>query len=552
MNTVYICGHRNPDFDSIAAALAYAHLKSRVDPSNTYVPVRCGNLNLQTRSMLTKFGITPPQHMKDIHATVNDIINRDTPRLRIKDPIQTAISALDETQLSLLPAFDEDDLYKGIVSTVGISHFLMRENMGARPAYEFRVNNFAKVIPGSLLTHGDREEFTAPIMIGAMPFEQSIERIAKLGINLPLLIVGLRHDLVAHALSHEFPALILTGATDAEVSKLDFSHYKGAIYLSDVDTAETVRLLRFSTPLEGIVETDVPHLDISENFDIAKSILTDSILPGLPVFDGEHFAGVVTRKSFLYRPRNKIILVDHNEIDQSIPGVRESDILEIIDHHRFGTVMSKEPFTIYAKPVGCTCTIIRQLYRQHGIAIPIEIALLMMLAILSDTILLQSPTTTDEDRQTVAGLARHAGVDWKELGLVLFESGAKLEDLDPDEAVNADFKSYEAGGLRFGIGQVEVQSLTYLNEVVPNLVDVLERIRHIQGLDGTMLLITDMIKADSILIFQGLETLVKALPYESLFDGALSLPGILSRKKQLLPEILRAIEETWDNNLGGG
>ncbi|RLW69558.1 MAG: hypothetical protein B6D68_01945 [spirochete symbiont of Stewartia floridana] len=482
--------------------------------------------------------------MKDIHAAVNDVVNRDTPRLRVKDPIQTAISALDETQLSLLPAFDEDDLYKGIVSTVGISHFLMRENLGARPAYQFRVDNFTRVIPGSIFIHGDREEFTAPIMIGAMPFEQSIKRIAELGSNLPLLIVGLRHELVEHAVTHEFPALILTGMTDAEVSKLDFSHYKGAIYLSDVDTAETVRLLRFSTPLEGIIETDVPRLAIGENFDTAKSILTDSGLPGLPVFDGEHFAGVVTRKSFLYRPRNKIILVDHNELDQSIPGARESDILEIIDHHRFGAVMSKEPFTIYAKPVGCTCTIIRQLYRQHGIAIPTEIALLMMLAILSDTIILQSPTSTEEDRQTVAGLARHAGVDWKEMGLALFESGAKLEDLDPDEAVNADFKSYETKGIRFGIGQVEVQSLTYLNETVPKLLYVLERIQHIQGLDGTMLLITDMIKGDSILIFRGLETPVKALPYESLFDGALNLPGILSRKKQLLPEILRAIEET--------
>lgn len=544
MSTVYVTGHRNPDFDSIASAYVYAHIKSHVDSDNRYVPIRCGNLNAQTRSVFSRLGIAPPVYMKDVRTVVGDVAEREVPRLRADDPLQTAIGVLDETGLSLLPVFDEDGDYRGSISSVEVSHFLMRETFGARPSYRFRIDNLAKVVPGRILLRGGSEEFTAPIMIGAMPFERSVERIAALESNQPLLIVGLRRDLVDYAVSHNFPAVILTGAAEKEVGELDFSRYGGSVYLSDVDTAETIRLLRFSTPIDGILETGAERLQVSEDFGRAKSILAASGLRGLPVFDGEAFVGIVSRGSFLERPRNKIILVDHNELEQSIPGARDADILEIIDHHRVGSVMSREPFSLYTRPVGCTCTILRQLYRQHGIAVPTEIALLMISAILSDTVLLKSPTTTEEDRQTVEGLSRHAGIDWREWGREMFASGGRLSDIQPDEAVNSDFKVYDSCGMRFGIGQVEVQSLTDFDDASENLTAALERTKGERVLDGTMLLITDVMSEDSVLLTAGMKAAVDALPYERESGGALNLPGILSRKKQLLPEILRAVEET--------
>ena len=544
MNTIYVTGHRNPDLDSVASAYVYSHLKNRIDSDNEYIPVRCGNLNSQTRAVFEKIGIDPPCYKKDIRPVVNDIVNREVPRLEIKDPLQTAIGVLDETGISLLPVFDEDGHYKGIISSIEVSHFLMRETFGARPTYRFRIENLAKVVPGRILLQGDDQEFIAPIMIGAMPFERSVERITALETNRPLLIVGLRRRLLEYAITHDFPAVILTGATEQEAAELDFSLYKGSVYLSDVDTAETIRLLRFSTPLQGIIGTDAMLLSASDDFEKAKAILSSSGLRGLPVFDGEQFVGIVSRRSFLDRPRYKLILVDHNELDQSIPGARDADILEIIDHHRVGSVMSRTPFSLYTKPVGCTSTIIRQLYRQHGIAIPTEIALLMLSAILSDTILLKSPTTTEEDRQTVEGLARHAGVEWREWGQTMFDSGTKLADIEPDKAVNGDFKSYASGNVRFGIGQVEVPSLTDLDTVAHGLKAALEQTRLAKGLDGMMLLVTDITRGDSALLLRGLDDAAGVLPYEYLSDGVLHLPGILSRKKQLLPEILRAIEET--------
>ena len=544
MNTVYITGHRNPDCDSIVSAHVYAHFKGRVDPDNKYIPVRCGSLNPQTRAVFSKLGIEPPRYMKDVKTTVSHVVDRDVPRLRNMAPLQTAISTLDERDLSILPVFDDDGQYKGIVSGAGVSHFLMQETLGVRPIYRFHIENLTQVVPGRILRLGEFQDFTAPVMIGAMSFERSVERIAALESNRPMLIVGFRRDLVEYAIEHDFPALILTGALESEVSDLDFSQCKGSVYLSDVDTAETIRLLRFSTPLEVILETDVPRLNIDEDFDTAKAILADLGLRGLPVFEGEQFAGIVSRNSFLFRPRNKLILVDHNEFDQSIPGARYADILEIIDHHRFGSLMSSEPCSIFTKPVGCTSTILRQFYRQYGIAIPADIALLMLSAILSDTIMLKSPTTTEEDKQTVEGLARHAGVDWREWGQFMFDAGTKLADLDPETAVNSDFKLYTSENYRFGIGQVEVQSLSDLTAVAPGLLDSLERVRMAQALDSTMLMITDVVLGDSILLYKGLETMTRDLPYEELFSGALSLPDILSRKKQLVPDVLRAIEET--------
>jgi len=543
MSTIYITGHRNPDFDSIVSAYVYAHLKKHVDSDNQYVAVRCGNLNAQTRMIFEQLNLSPPTYLKDVRTRVSDVVTRNVPRLECTAPLQTAIAALDETGLSLLPVFDSDEDYKGTISSVEVSHFLIRETIGARPSYHFRIDNLSKVLPGKMFIRGKREEFSAPIMIGAMPFERSIQSISELKNQLPLFIVGLRKNLVEYAIKNDFPALILTGTSQKEIeeSGIDFPAYEGSVYLSDVDTAETIRLLRFSTPIEGIIEKSVKILDESDEYNNAKKILAKSGFRGLPVFNDKKFTGIVSRGSFLEKPRKKLILVDHNEVEQSIPGAKEAEILEIIDHHRVGSVMSREPFSLYTKPVGCTCTIIRELYKQYGIAIPTDIAKLMLSAILSDTVLLKSPTTTTDDRNAVEALARYSDVDWQEWGNKMFSSGPRLADMDPLEVVLGDFKTYETDGIRFGIGQVEVQTFAGLESVTPPLNKALITTREDKVLDGIMLLITNITSEDSLLMLRGLNSIVESLPYEKTPIGVFNLPGILSRKKQLLPEILRAI-----------
>jgi len=546
MSTIFITGHRNPDFDSIASAYVYAHLKKHVDSENQYAAVRCGNLNTQTRMIFEELNLSPPTYLKDVRTRVSDVLTRDVPRLVCTDPLQTAIATLDETGLSLLPVFDSNEEYKGTISSVEVSHFLIRETIGARPSYHFRIDNLSKVLPGKMFIRGRRENFLAPIMIGAMPFERDVQSISELKNQLPLFVVGLRKNLVEYAVKNGFPSLILTGTSQKEIeeSGVDFSAYGGSVYLSDVDTAETIRLLRFSTPIEGIIEKSSKTLDEGDEYNDAKRTLTESGLRGLPVFDNNQFTGIVSRGSFLDRPRKRLILVDHNELDQSISGARDADILEIIDHHRVGSMMSREPFSLYTKPVGCTCTIIRELYKQYGIALPTDIAKLMLSAILSDTVLLKSPTTTVDDRNAVEALARHSGVDWQEWGNKMFSSGPRLADMNPLEVVTGDFKTYEAGSTRFGIGQVEVQTFSGLESVIPPLSKALITLKEDRVLDGIMLLITNITSEDSLLMLRGLDDIVESLPYEETPIGMFNLPGILSRKKQLLPEILRAIDET--------
>jgi len=546
MGTIYITGHRNPDFDSIASAYVYSHLKKHVDSGNQYLAVRCGNLNAQTRMIFEKLNLNPPTYLKDVRTRVSDVITRDVPRLECTDPLQTAIAALDETGLSLLPVFDAEEEYKGTISSVEVSHFLLRETIGARPSYHFRIDNLSKVLPGDMFIRGKSDEFLASIMIGAMPFERSVQSISELKDQLPLFIVGLRKNLVEYAIRNNFPALILTGTNQKEIeeSGTDFSTYGGSVYLSDVDTAETIRLLRFSIPIGGIIERSSKILDEGDEYNDAKKILTESGLRGLPVFNDKEFAGIVSRGSFLDRPRKRLILVDHNEIDQSISGAKDAEILEIIDHHRVGSLMSREPFSLYTKPVGCTCTIIRELYKQYGIAIPTDIAKLMLSAILSDTMLLKSPTTSVDDRNAVEALARHSGINWQDWGNRMFSSVPRLVDMNPSEVVTGDFKTYEAGNFRFGIGQVEVQTFSGLENVIAPLNNALTKVKDDKALDGIMLLITNITSEDSLLMLRGLDDIVESLPYETTSIGLLNLPGILSRKKQLLPEILRAIEET--------
>lgn len=544
MSVVYVTGHRNPDFDSIAAPLVYAHLMGHVNRDIQYVPVRCGNLNRQTRGVIEKLGVPAPEYRKDVKIRVIDVVSRDVPKLTITDPLQTAIAQLDDTGLSILPVFDEGGGFIGTISSTEISHFLMRETFGARPKYRFLVKNLAKVIPGRLLSAGAEEEIVAPVMIGAMPYERSVERIISLDGDLPLFIVGQRKDLISYAVDTGFPAVILTGVRENERSSLELEGYKGAVYLSDVDTAETIRLLRFSTPLHDIIEPKTERLDVADDFDVAKKKLADSGRRGLPVFRDGEFAGIVSRGSFLDKPKKRLVLVDHNEVDQSIPGAREAEILEIVDHHRVGAVMSREPFSLNVRPVGCTCTILHKLYRQYGVALPTEMALLMLSAILSDTVLLKSPTTTDEDRTAVDSLSRHAGVDAMKWGEDIFSSVARPEDLNPKAAVSADFKKYEMGDLRFGIGQTEVQTLAGIDEASGGLVAALDGQMSEEGLAWVLLLLTDVVNGDSVLFSRGLDETADRLPYEKTSQGRYFLPGILSRKKQLLPEVFRAIEET--------
>ena len=252
--------------------------------------------------------------------------------------------------------------------------------------------------------------------------------------------------------------------------------------------------------------------------------------------------GIVTRASFIEKPRRKLILIDHNEISQAVAGAEDAEICEIIDHHRMGAEKTNTPIYIYCKPIGSSCSIVYSHFRMAGVQPDRDTALLMLSGLLSDTMLLRSPTTTPEDRLYAPELARLAGVDLQEYGTLMLSRTASLKQTDPMQMVNGDFKEYAEGGFRVGVSQVEVGTLADMDDVKANILEALERTCKERNLTWTLLLVTDITHEHSVLLCSSWPAAEKEFAYSRLEDHIFDLPGILSRKKQLLPEILRILD----------
>lgn len=543
MAEIFITGHRNPDLDSVCSAYCYADLKNRLDDKNTYIPVRCGNLNAQTKEVFSRNNLTPPIMMRDVYPKVHDIVRKDSINLQYNEPILRAIRLIDDLNVSVFPVFDGELNFYGLISIHEITRFFIRETSGSRPEYVFRTENFERVLPGYFLNEGEQKEFTAPIMTGAMPYETSVNRFESLLPTKPLLIVGYRKDILSYVLTRDLPGIILTGIDAKDTIDIDFSDYKGHIFISETDTAETIRLLRLSTPIKNIADTGPKRLQGDDLFDDTKESLLGSNYRGLPVFSGDTFEGMVTRRCFINKPKKKIILIDHNELSQSIPGAEQAEIVEIIDHHRLAPEKTYSPIYVFNKPLGSTCTIVFHHYRINSVAISKKIALLLLSGILSDTVLLKSPTTTDEDVRAAQQLASMANVDYTSYGEEMFSQTVLLRSESPNSLITSDFKTYNDFGVSFGIGQVEVVTLAEVPELTEMFTAALEEVRKEKKLEWIMLLITNVIKENSMLISTPCRKMEKSLVYKEIREHLFDLPGVLSRKKQLLPEILRVLEE---------
>lgn len=543
MSEIFITGHRNPDMDSIAAAYSYSVLKNQIDKSNHYIPSALGPLNRISKALFERLGIEPPFLLKDAYTRVSSVTKRPSLLLTPDEPVYELVNMYNQANPSVVPVMNDDGSFLGLLSVDDINRYFLSENSKGRPVYNFKVRNIARVIHGYYLRKGENEEFSAPIMVGAMKYDVFKKRVHECD-SKPVLVVGCRKDHIAMAIEQQFPGIILTGVEAESLDGVDFSSFKGFVYVSVEDTAETLRLLRITVPVSDLLHTsNVPLVTEDMLFETAKGILSDSEYRGLPVFEKQdgRFAGFVTRRCFLSQPRTKIIMVDHNETAQSVPGLGEADILEILDHHRLDAPKTRTPITIIASPVGSTCTIVYNQYKQYGITPDATCAKVMLAGLVSDTVMLKSPTTTDIDRETASELCRIAGIEFDEFCKELFSEGSSLSKLDVAKAVGGDFKMYNEKNVRFGIGQVEVTALDDVDEVKDKYLSELENVRQKEKLDWAMLLVTNVLSEDSVLLITDFAKNYRFI-YEEKSKGQYLLPGVLSRKKQLLPEVLRVLE----------
>ena len=543
MGEIYVTGHRNPDLDSVSAAWCYARLKNTIDPSNTYIPIRCGHMNETTKDQFSRMGITPPRFLRDVRPKIADVVTRDGWSLKPDDPVHSLVALVTDKHSSVVPILD-GDTYVGLLSLDEITSFFLRENSGGRPKYNFTLQNFSKVIKGEFIKRGAVERFDAYIMTGAMDFSVYRKRLEALAPDLPVLVVGKRMEHLEYAIKKQLPAIVLTGLEPGDDPGFDLTEFKGSVYQSYEDTAETIRLLRMSLPVRHLLAAIPPRVSTTDLFDDVKWILVDSDFRGLPVFEDGAYVGHVTRRCFLDRPRKKVIMVDHNELSQSVVGLEDAEVVEILDHHRLGAEKTRGPIFIASEPVGSTCTIVYHQYLRWGAPIDSDTAKLLLAGIASDTVMLKSPTTTESDRHAAQALCKIGAVaDFKAFGEQLFSAASVITKADPKKVVESDFKQYVEKSVRFGIGQVEVTTLENVDEVKDRLLAQLEYTRLNNNLDWAMLLITDVIKENSIMLATAYPKKDKSLAYPVESPGKYLLDGVLSRKKQLLPEILRVLEE---------
>jgi manganese-dependent inorganic pyrophosphatase len=541
---IYVTGHRNPDMDSICAAYSYAYLKNKTDLNNTYHAMRCGNLNEATRAQFDRLAVAAPPFVRDVRTKVQSVVRTSPITIDVSDPIFALVSYYNTASLNSVVPVMEDGEYRALLSIDDVSAFILKENSTSRPVYHFVMDNLPKVIDGSFLKRGKRDVFEAPIMIGASRYTGFLRQMAALGEVKPILVVGDRENHIKKAIEMQIPAMILTGIDGKITSKVDWDSFEGTVFVSSFDTAETFRLLRLTVPVEVLIGTDVPHIETERLFDEARDILTDLDLRSLPVFEEGVFKGFVTRSSFLHKPRTKLIMVDHNESEQSVEGIEEAEVVEIIDHHRLGAERTREPIFIYCEPLGSTCTIVYKLFMQNRVEIPKQLARVLLSGILSDTIILKSPTTTFEDYTAVQDLLELAQVsDMRAFGETMFSGGASLAKVKPRKMLEADFKRYKELGVSFGIGQCEVTTLSDVDEYAQIYLDELENLRIAYLLDWAMFLITDVVRESSILLMTAMPIAERKLSYKKEGEGRYLAQGVLSRKKQLLPEILRVLEE---------
>lgn len=543
MDIVYVAGHKNPDMDCTCAAYCYAALKRKLDPNTTYLPIRTGPLNEQIRDVFELAGAEQPHHMDSVAPSVGMVAKSSPVVLKPDDPVLDAIREVENQTISAIPVLDEKtNELVGVIGVNEITSYILAQNRGDRPLYTFLVKNFDRVLPGHLVQSGNLDQFEAPIVTGSMPDHRSIEMIGKLPIR-PLLVVGNRPEILTHALETQLPAVVITGVEKHQDIAIDMRSFDGALYLSNTDTAETIRLLRLSSPVHTMMVSDTPRLQAETPFEQAKSTLLNSKYRGIPIFVGDSYIGMVSRRSFIERPRRKLIMVDHNEISQAIDGAEEAEILEIVDHHRLSPPSTIQPIAVTTRAVGSTCTLVYEEFAGRGLAVDKEVGVLLLSGIISDTVNLESPTTTEADRRAVYRLETITGISASEHAKRLFAQLNALENREPKEIILSDFKQYERNGVQFGIGQVEVTTLADSGNYRVRLLDALSSVTGEKGLKWCLLMVTDVMKRNSLLLTSGFDAAERLLPFSKTAEKIYDMPDVLSRKKQLLPEVMRVLDD---------
>ena len=543
---VVVIGHRNPDTDSICSAIAYAELKNKTSDLVCEAR-RAGKMNQETEFVLKKFGVTPPRMCTDVNPKIRDVDYRQVPGIPGSTSLRKAWEIMRDQKIDTLPVTSEEDELQGVITVKDIATAnmdLFDTGILAKSRTSYR--NILETLGATMVVGSeDAECTTGHIRIGTATPEM-LESSMEKG---DIVILTNRYESQLCAIEKEASLIIIcNGAKVGRTIQRIADETGVAIMTTPVDTYAAGKLISQCAPISYYMTRDniLKFTLVTPVADVLR-VMAKVRHRYFPILDEDgKYCGMVSRRNVIALRKRRIILVDHNEATQAVEGFDQAEILEIIDHHRIGSLETSGPVYFRNQPVGCTATIITQMYDENGVDIPPQIAGLLLAAILSDTLAFRSPTCTPVDENAAKRLAKIAGVDIEEFSTEMFEAGEKLDGKTPEEVFLQDFKVFMCGDIRFGVAQGSYMTRKNLTAAEALLKPYLEEARNKQNVEDLYMLLTDVPKEESVVICNGryaAEVLTDGFDTQPAADASWTLPGVVSRKKQFIPALMTAYQE---------
>ena len=541
---IIIIGHKNPDTDSICSAIAYAELKRKLYGKH-YVAMRAGQLNAETQYVLDRFQITPPEYLADVRTQVKDIEIHETEGVSKYISLKKAWTLMKEKNVVTLPITENDKL-EGIITIGDIATSYMevydsRILSSAQTPYA----NILETLEGTMVVGDEQAIFgEGKVLIAAANPDLMEDYIEE----HDLVILGNRYESQLCAIEMKAGCIVVCEGAKVSLTIKKLAQERGCTIISTPhDTYTVARLMNQSMPINHFMIKDNLITFRTDAFvDEIKSVMAKQRNRDFPILDHKgNYRGMISRRNLLNMERKKIIMVDHNEKDQAVDGIEDAEILEIIDHHRLGTIETMRPVFFRNQPLGCTATIIYQMYCENQIEIEPKIASILCAAIISDTLMYRSPTCTAYDKAAAEALSKIANLDVTEFAGEMFEAGSNLKMKSAEEIFYQDYKNFSAGDVTFGVGQINSLNALELSEIKERLVPYLKKAIEEHGVDMMFFMLTNIIRESTELLCVGnrAKSLVEGAFNVSQTDDGFKLDGVVSRKKQLIPALVAAIQD---------
>ncbi|MDF3130021.1 putative manganese-dependent inorganic diphosphatase [Kiritimatiellaeota bacterium B1221] len=543
---VYVIGHRNPDTDAICSVISYADLLRRTRYPEA-IPAACGTANLRTEFALETAGVPHPKLLMDVRPTTSQICRTNVMVTREEEPFMEVYRRMQQHRLKAIPVINNDQKVVGLLTLLQLMHMLIPDenDLGEQRILNSTLSQVRSVLGGTFQNEVNINKHEQLVMfIGAMSRDGFKDRIKNYPTDRLMVLVGDRPTIQAESINMGVRVIVITGGFTMKEELVEKAKEKGVVVISSpLDTAMTALLVRTAKPVSQAMDRDFITFDHHELLHTIRDRVQEAGQDLFPVLDDEERLYGVFAKSDMIDPQPaKLILLDHNEYSQAVKGAPEAQILEVIDHHRIGGGLhSREPIRFMNDTVGSTCTMVARLFRQHAIMPEPGIALCMASGIISDTLFLKSPTTTDVDKDILSWLRQYLPVNLDDYARDFFAEGSTLSISSSEEVLASDRKTYTENDWTISISQAEELGMERFWERKEDLEVALKNYVATSNDDFACLMITDITTQASYLLTAGNPRIIAAIDYPSLDKNLYDLPGVVSRKKQLLPQLIRVL-----------